>query len=55
MSLMEEQEGMFKSQPDAAKSLLGPYAPENAPPEVAAAHMLLARSLMNLDEFVTRE
>ncbi|MBX3176562.1 MAG: PSD1 domain-containing protein [Candidatus Hydrogenedentes bacterium] len=55
VKLIAEQEALFKQYPEEAKTLLGDYLPENMPPEKAAAHMILARSIMNLDEFLTRE
>lgn len=55
VKLVAEQEAIFAARPEEAKTLLGPYMPENVAPEKAAAHMILARSIMNLDEFLTRE
>jgi mono/diheme cytochrome c family protein len=38
-----------------AEKLLGPHKPQNIPPPEAAAWVALARTLLNLDEFVTRD
>jgi len=55
VELVEKQEAIFAELPEDAKTLMGPYMPEGVSPEKAAAHMVLARSIMNLDEFLTRE
>lgn len=55
VKLVVEQKALFAARPEEAKTLLGPYLPEGVTPENAAAHMILARSIMNLDEFLTRE
>lgn len=55
LKLVTEQETLFAAIPDQAKTLAGAYLPENVAPEKVAAHMILARSIMNLDEFLTRE
>ncbi len=44
-----------RDQPEAVKALVGPTMPENVAPAEAAAWVAMARTLMNLDEFVTRE
>jgi mono/diheme cytochrome c family protein len=41
--------------PAAAAKLLGNHKPEGIPPAEAAAWVALARTILNLDEFVTRE
>ncbi len=41
--------------PDGAAKLLGAHKPADVPAPEAAAWVALARTLMNLDEFVTRE
>jgi hypothetical protein len=41
--------------PDGAAKLLGPHKPAGVPAPEAAAWVALARTLLNLDEFVTRE
>ncbi len=41
--------------PDAAAKLLGQQPPDGIPPGEAAATVALARTILNLDEFVTRE
>jgi hypothetical protein len=55
VKLVAEQEALFAAQPEEAKTLMGPYLPDDVAPETAAAHMILARAIMNLDEFLTRE
>jgi mono/diheme cytochrome c family protein len=55
VALVKAQEAQFGPIPEEAKALAGPYLPENVPPATAAAHIVLARAIMNLDEFVTRE
>ena len=54
-ALAREQEAIFAGIPEEAKTLMGAYLPADVAPEKAAAHMMLARSIMNLDEFLTRE
>jgi hypothetical protein len=44
-----------KAKPDAAAKLVGIMKPTNADPAETAAWVALARTLLNLDEFVTRE
>jgi hypothetical protein len=44
-----------KADPEAAAKLLGKEKPAGADPAEAAAWVALARTIMNLDEFVTRE
>jgi mono/diheme cytochrome c family protein len=44
-----------RSKPDEAAKLVGKMKPTGAEPAEAAAWVALARTLMNLDEFVTRE
>ncbi|HXG12909.1 MAG TPA: PSD1 and planctomycete cytochrome C domain-containing protein [Gemmataceae bacterium] len=44
-----------KADPEAAAKLLGKEKPAGADPAEAAAGVALARTIMNLDEFVTRE
>lgn len=53
--LLEEHRAVYAGAADAALELSGPYKPESAEAPQAAAHVVLARTLMNLDEFVTRE
>jgi len=45
----------FDSDEEAAKKVLGDSPPEKASPAEAAAWIVVARTLMNLDEFITRE
>jgi hypothetical protein len=44
-----------RAHPEAAAKLVGPRPPAKADPADAAAWVALARTLLNLDEFVTRE
>lgn len=55
VALVQSQEAAFAPIPEDAKTLVGPYLPESVSPATAAAHTVLARSIMNLDEFLTRE
>ncbi|MEX2137969.1 MAG: PSD1 and planctomycete cytochrome C domain-containing protein [Pirellulales bacterium] len=45
----------FEGEGEAAKKLVGDSAPGDVKPAEAAAWMVVARTLMNLDEFITRE
>jgi hypothetical protein len=53
--LFEELLQSCRAHPDAAAKLVGPAKPVGADPAEAAAWVALARALLNLDEFVTRE
>jgi hypothetical protein len=44
-----------RAKPDEAAQLVGKFAPAGADPAEAAAWVALARAVLNLDEFVTRE
>jgi hypothetical protein len=46
---------MGRARPEEAAKLAGKMNPGKADPAEAAAWIALARTLMNLDEFVTRE
>ena len=52
----EDHRALYASDPDATAALLGgePLPPGVSPPE-AAAWIAVARTLLNLDEFITRE
>jgi hypothetical protein len=52
----EEHRTLYAAEPESAAQLLGDESPppEVAPPE-AAAWVAVARTLLNLDEFITRE
>lgn len=54
-ALYEDQRDAFAAQPDAAAKFANSHMPGDVPPADAAAHVALARVLMNLDEFMTRE
>jgi hypothetical protein len=53
--LLEASRDWYSDRPDDAKKLVGDYQPQGAPIEEAAAWTAVARILLNLDEFVTRE
>ena len=55
VDLLAELEKEFAQAPEEAKALVGDYLAADVGVETAAAHMVLARAIMNLDEFVTRE
>ncbi|MEK7794069.1 MAG: DUF1553 domain-containing protein, partial [Candidatus Hydrogenedentota bacterium] len=54
-ALWNDQKSLFTQHPDAAKKLAGERLPPTISPEDTAPWIIVARSLMNLDEFVTRE
>jgi hypothetical protein len=54
VGLLEQERAFFAERPEEAQQLAGGVT-EGIAPEDAAAHVVLARSIMNLDEFVTRE
>jgi hypothetical protein len=45
----------YASHPTEATTALGPFKPEGASAEEAAAWVATVRIMMNLDEFLTRE
>ncbi len=45
----------FQQQPDAAAQFVGEYAATDIPPAETAAWIAVARTVLNLDEFITRE
>jgi hypothetical protein len=53
--LLSDLQQLARAKPDEAAKLLGAYKPKNADPAETAAWVALARMLLNLDEFVTRE
>jgi hypothetical protein len=53
--LLEEFRGACRARPEAAAKLVGKMKPGGVETAEAAAWMALARTLLNLDEFVTRE
>jgi hypothetical protein len=53
--LFEELRATCRSKPEAAAQLLGKTKPAGVDPAEAAAWIALARTILNLDEFVTRE
>ncbi len=52
--LLAEVRPALAADPPAAARLVGPHQPDGVPPAEAAAWVLLARAILNLDEFVTR-
>ncbi len=55
LALLEEERTRLTADPDAARSLAGLTQATSAAPVEQAAWTVLARVLMNLDEFITRE
>jgi hypothetical protein len=53
--LFQELLSLCQSKPTEAAKLLGQHKPKNADPAEAAAWVALARTLLNLDECMTRE
>ena len=54
-TLLGQFRTLTAADPDGAAKLLGAHKPAGVPAPEAAAWVALARTLMNLDEFVTRE
>ena len=55
LKLFREFKKLAAADPTGAAKLTGAYKPEGVPPAEAAAWVALARTILNLDEFVTRE
>jgi hypothetical protein len=55
LRLLADFRELASADADAAAKLLGPHKPEGIAPAEAAAWVALSRTLLNLDEFVTRE
>jgi len=53
--LLAEFRTLSDNSPDGVAKLVGDHKPPGVPPADAAAWVALARTLLNLDEFVTRE
>src|SRR4051812_40862749 len=53
--LWHDLERQCRSQPEAAETLVGPYRAAGVDIAEAAAWVALGRTIMNLDEFLTRE
>ncbi len=53
--LLIDQRTAFEQNPESATQAAGAYCPEGANPAEAAAYMAVARVVLNLDEFTTRE
>jgi hypothetical protein len=54
-TLYTDARAEFNRDVEAAKKVLGRSPPEELPAAEAAAWFVVARALMNLDEFITRE
>jgi hypothetical protein len=55
LRLYNEFRTLAAASPTEAAKLIGAHKPTNARPEEAAAWVGVARAILNLDEFVTRE
>jgi hypothetical protein len=55
VKFMNQQTKEFEADPASAGKAAGPKIPEGVQPAEAAAWTALARALINLDEFITRE
>jgi hypothetical protein len=55
LTLLGEFKALAAKDPAGAAKLVGPHKPKGVPAAEAAAWVALARALLNLDEFVTRE
>jgi mono/diheme cytochrome c family protein len=55
LTLHAELTALARDDPAEAAKLLGAYKPDGVSPDAAAAWVGVARAVMNLDEFVTRE
>lgn len=55
MKLFEEERDWYAENPDEANAIVGEYASDGTPNAQAAALIAVARTILNLDEFVTRE
>lgn len=53
--LFDEESQHFKQHPDAAASASGEFLPSNVPAHESAAWTSVTQTLMNLDEFLTRD
>ena len=54
-TLYKELLAMCKEDPDGAMKMVGPYGVKDVGPTELAATIALDRTLLNLDEFVTRQ
>jgi len=55
LRFVSSQRKKFAADAERAKAAAGPNVPQNIPPAEAAAWTAVARVLLNLDEFITRE
>jgi hypothetical protein len=55
LTLYQAEKTWYGQHPDEAVKLIGDYKDKNVPPREAAAWVAVARTILNLDEFVTRE
>lgn len=53
--LFADSQATFQASPDAAGKAVGDYAPEGVDTASAAAWVAVARTILNLDELITRE
>ena len=53
--MLTKQKGLFEEDTESAEKLVGAYQPSVVDAPSAAAWVVAARTLMNLDEFLTRE
>ena len=54
-ALLQRCREYYLANPDAAKQMVGPYAIEDTANEELAAWIATVRTVLNLDEFITRE
>ena len=53
--LLESERGWYAEHPEAATQLVGRYSNQGIPDSETAAWITVARTILNLDEFITRE
>ena len=54
-NLFSDLQKVYASDPESAKKLLGEGKPGGTPAPATAAWVVLARTILNLDELITRE
>lgn len=55
IDLLETGRTYYRANPDSAQKLIGKYQPKDIAAPEAAAWVAVARTALNLDEFITRE
>jgi len=55
ITLLEQSRAYYGANAGSAEKLIGNYQPDGVPPPEAAAWITVARTALNLDEFITRE